>query len=131
MPHPIMFRDDDPGLSEVRAIALDFPEATEKVSHGRPGFFAGKMFAMYGGSTKESGAMHVVPHCVLVKVDESDRDALRADTRFFLPAYLGASGWMGLDFTRADVDWDEVRELVDASFRLVAPRRLVVALDAV
>jgi hypothetical protein len=124
-----MFRDDDPGLAEVRAIALGYPESYEKVSHGRPCFFVSKMFAMYGGSTKETGAMTTVPHCVLVKVDESDREALQADDRFFLPAYLGPSGWLGLDFDRADVDWDEVRELVDASFRLVAPRRLVKQLD--
>jgi len=126
-----MFGEDDPGLAEVREIALSFPEAIEKISHGRPGFFAGKMFAMYGGSTKESGAMTAVPHCVMVKVDESDRPALQADTRFFFPAYIGASGWLGLDFTRADVDWDEVRELVDASFRMIAPTRLVKTLDEV
>ncbi|MDT5244625.1 MAG: hypothetical protein QOD36_2001 [Mycobacterium sp.] len=29
MPHPIMFRDDDLGLAEVRKIALGFPEAFE------------------------------------------------------------------------------------------------------
>jgi predicted DNA-binding protein (MmcQ/YjbR family) len=131
MPHPVMFSEGDPGLAEVREIALGFPEAIEKVSHGRPGFFVSKMFAMYGGSTKESGDMAAVPHCVMVKVDESDREALQADDRFFHPAYLGASGWLGLDFTRGDVDWDEVRELVDASFRLVAPRRLIRALEEV
>ncbi len=126
-----MFRDDDPGLAELRAIALGFPAAHEKVSHGRPGFFVSKMFAMYGGSSKETGAMTTVPHSVMVKVDESDREALQGDDRFFVPAYLGPSGWLGLDFDRADVDWDEVRELVDASFRLVAPRRLVNQLDGV
>jgi hypothetical protein len=52
MPHPTMFRDDDPVLAEVRAITMGFPEAFEKVSHGRPAFFVSKMFAMYGGSTK-------------------------------------------------------------------------------
>ena len=46
MPHPIMFRDDDPGLAEVREIALSFPEAFEKVSWGRPVFCAPKMFVM-------------------------------------------------------------------------------------
>jgi predicted DNA-binding protein (MmcQ/YjbR family) len=126
-----MYRDDDLGLAQVREIALSFPEATEKVSHGRPGFFVGKMFAMYGGSTKETGAMTGVPHCVMVKVGEADRPALVADVRFFHPAYLGASGWLGLDFSRGPVDWDEVRELVDASYRLVAPRRLVRTLDGV
>lgn len=124
-----MFADDDFGLAEVRTIALGYPEAHEKVSHGRPGFFVSKMFAMYGGSTKRSGPMTSVPHCLLVKVDESDRAALQADDRFFVPAYLGPSGWLGLDFTAADVDWDEVRELVDASYRAVAPRRLVAQLD--
>jgi predicted DNA-binding protein (MmcQ/YjbR family) len=124
-----MFREGDPGLAEVRDIALSFPEAHEKVSHGRPGFFAGKMFAMYGGSTKETGAMRAVAHCVLVKVDDSERTALAQDRRFFVPAYLGPSGWLGLDFGRAEVDWAEVRELVDASYRLVAPKTFIRRLD--
>jgi predicted DNA-binding protein (MmcQ/YjbR family) len=130
MPHPIMFSDDDPGLTELRAIALAYPGAFEKISHGRPGFFVSKMFAMYGGSSKETGEMVSVPHCVMVKVDASDRLALERDDRFFRPAYLGPAGWLGLDFTAASIDWDEVRELVDASFRLVAPKRMINELDA-
>lgn len=130
VPHPIMFRDDDPGLAQLRAIALGYPEAFEKVSHGRPAFFVSKMFAMYGGSCRESGEMVGIPHCVMVKVDESERTALHQDERFFLPAYLGPSGWLGLDFDRAaKVDWAEVRELVDASYRLVAPKKLLKLLD--
>jgi predicted DNA-binding protein (MmcQ/YjbR family) len=129
MPHPLMFTDDDPGLAELRDIALGYPGAHEKVSHGRPGFFVTKMFAMYGGSTKKSGPMVAVDHCVMVKVDESDREALQRDTRFFYPAYVGVSGWLGLDFTAAKVDWNEVRELVDASYRLVAPKKMIEELD--
>lgn len=124
-----MFDDDDPGLAELRGIALAYPGAYEKVSHGRPAFFVSKMFAMYGGSSKESGEMVSVPHCVMVKVEASDRTALEQDDRFFRPAYLGPAGWLGLDLTSASVDWDEVRELVDASFRLVAPKRMIKALD--
>jgi predicted DNA-binding protein (MmcQ/YjbR family) len=124
-----MFTDDDPGLAELRAIALAFPGAIEKISHGRPGFFVTKMFAMYGGSTKENGPLTRVEHGVLVKVDDSDRAALQQDHRFFHPAYVGVAGWVGLDFTRAKVDWDEVRELVDASYRLVAPATKIAELD--
>lgn len=124
-----MFRDNDPGLRELRDIALSYPEAYEKVSHGRPGFFVSKMFAMYGGSTRETGEMRTVPHCVMVKVDETERSALQQDERFFHPAYLGPSGWLGLDFSIAKVDWTEVRELVDASYRLVASRKLITLLD--
>lgn len=132
MPHPIMFRDDDPGLAEVRGIALDFPEAFEKVSWGRPVFCAPKMFAMYGGNvkTESAGEMLAFPHALLIKVDDSDRQALEQDRRFFFPAYMGPFGWLGLDFTAAEVDWGEVAELVDASFRLVASRKLIKQLDA-
>lgn len=129
MPHPIMFRDDDPGLTELRGIALGFPEAFEKISHGRPVFCAPKMFAVYGSSAKPDGVMVPYPHALLVKVDESERHALERDRRFFYPMYLGPSGWLGLDFAAAPVDWDEVGELVDASFRLTAAPRLIRLLD--
>jgi hypothetical protein len=66
---------------------------------------------------------------MLVKVDDGDRRALEQDRRFFLPAYMGPYGWLGLDFTAAEVDWDEVAELVDASFRLIASRKLIKLLD--
>lgn len=124
-----MFHDDDPGLAEVRRIALGFPEVFEKISWGRPSFCVPKMFAVYGGSTKATGAMVTVPHCLLVKIEESERTALEQDRRFFFPAYLGPFGWLGLDFTVADVDWDEVTELIDASYRLTAAKRLVRQLD--
>jgi hypothetical protein len=69
-------------------------------------------------------------HAVLVKVDDSERPALQQDARFFYPAYLGPFCWLGLDLDAAEVDWDEVGELIDASFRLQAPARLVRRLDA-
>ena len=45
---------------------------------------------------------------------------------------MGPFGWLGLDFAATKkVDWDEVRELVDASFRLIAPKKLIKQLDEV
>jgi len=131
MPHPIMFRDDDLGLAEVRTIALGFPEAFEKISWGRPVFCAPKIFVMYGGSAKtdKKGEYLQYPYSILIKVDESDRRSLDQDARFFYPAYMGPSGWLGLDLTAKKVDWDEVAELVDASFRMVAPKKLIKLLD--
>ncbi|MGN7781169.1 MmcQ/YjbR family DNA-binding protein [Mycolicibacterium sp. 22603] len=130
MPHPVVFSDDDFGLAELRRVALGFPEAFEKVSWGRPVFCAPKMFAMYGGSRKSDAGMIGYPYSLLIKVDDSDRRSLEQDDRFFFPAYMGPFGWLGLDLTAAEVDWDEVRELVDASFRLVAAKRLIRELDA-
>lgn len=132
MPHPRMFRDDDALLAKVRKMALSFPEAFEKVSWGRPVFCAPKIFVMYGGSVKgdTKGEYIQYPYSILVKVDESDRRALEHDARFFYPAYLGPSGWLGLDLTaQRKLDWNEVGELIDASFRMVAPKKLVRLLD--
>ena len=131
MPHPIMFSDDDLGLAEVRKIALGFPEAFEKISWGRPVLCAPKIFVMYGGSAKtdKKGEYRQYPYSILVKVDDSDRKALEQDSRFFYPAYMGPSGWLGLDFTAKKVDWNEVKELVDASFRMIAPKKLIKQLD--
>jgi hypothetical protein len=126
MPHPIMFDDADPFLARVREIALAYPEATEVIAHGRPTFRCGKVFAHYGGSVRGAGRRD---HSVLVRPDPGEARALSDDPRFFVPAYVGPAGWIGLDLEAAEPDWGEVRKLVDASFRLVAPARLVRDLD--
>jgi hypothetical protein len=129
MPHPVMFRDDDFGLVEVRRIALGFPEAFEKISHGRPVFCAPKIFVMYGGSSKETGERVTFPYSILFKPSETEKPALEQDSRFFYPMYLGPSGWLGLDLSAAEPDWNEVTELIDTSFRLIATKKLITQLD--
>ena len=126
MPHPIMFDDDDPYLIRVREIALALPEATEVVAHGRPTFRCGKMFANYGGGEKGTKVRH--DQSILFIPDDSERQALEEDSRFFVPAYLGAYGWLGLLLDDA-TDWTEVAELLDASYRQIAPKRAIVELD--
>ncbi len=126
-----MYDDEDPSLARVRALALALPGAQEKVSHGRPAFFTTKVFAYYGGSLKVDGDWRQHPRSVMVLLDEDDRAALLDEERTFVPAYLGPSGWLGVDLPAPDVEgWDEVGELLDASFRRTAPARLVSRLDA-
>ncbi len=128
MAHPKMFEDDDPVLARVRRLALALPGAAEKVSHGRPAFHTVKVFAYYGGSVKVDGVYRQHPRCVMVLPDTEERPALVEDPRCFVPAYLGPSGWVGLDLDAA-TDWAEVAELLDASYRRTAPARLVTELD--
>lgn len=122
--------DSDPGLADLREICLAFPGAEERISHGRPTFRAGKIFAAFGGSEKLAPGDHRrVPCALIVKADPAELPALDEDPRFFVPAYYGPYGWRSLDLDSPDVDWAEVRELVDASYRLVAPARLIRELD--
>ena len=126
MAHPRMYSDDDPFLGELRDVCLDLPEAIEVEAWGRPTFRAGKtgkIFALFSGTEDR-------PHGVIFKPDEDERLALIEDPRFYAPPYFGPSGWLTLDFEAAPVDWDEVGELVEVSYRRIALKRQLKALDA-
>jgi hypothetical protein len=118
-----MYRDDDPYLSELRAVCLALPETAEVEAWGRPTFRAGKkMFAVFTGSEEER-------YTLIFKPEVDERPALVEDERFHVPPYFGPGGWLGLDFTAAPVDWDEVAELVESSYRQVALKRMLKALE--
>jgi predicted DNA-binding protein (MmcQ/YjbR family) len=123
-----MFHDDDPVLGRVRRLALAFPDAAEKITHGHPAFFTTKVFAYYGGSIKVDGVYQRHERSLLVLIDPDERDAMLAEERCYRPAYLGPSGWLGVDLDD-DTDWAEIGELLDASYRRTAGPRRVAALD--
>src|ERR1700753_1786500 len=116
MSHPIMFDDDDPLLVRFRKLALAFPDAAEKVSHGRPAFYTTKVFAYYGGSIKVDGEYQRHDHAIMLKIDDpGERAALMDDERCYIPAYLGPSGWLGVDLSPT-TDWTEIAELTENSY---------------
>ncbi|MBM6405699.1 MmcQ/YjbR family DNA-binding protein [Phycicoccus sp. CSK15P-2] len=128
MAHPPRFDDADPLLARVREVALALPGAAEKVSHGRPTFFTKKVFAIFGGVVKGNHGSDALRQALVFLPDDGERPALLEDSRFVVPGYEGAYGWLALDL-RVDVDWDEVAELVESSYRATAPARLVAELD--
>ncbi|MDN5790575.1 MAG: MmcQ/YjbR family DNA-binding protein [Micrococcales bacterium] len=133
MAHPLSIDPTDPHLARVREICLALPEADEKISHGRPNFFTTKVFAVFGGVIKGDHDPVRYGCSLIVLPDPEDRLALLDDDRFYVPGYYGPYGWLGLDFRPAGgverVDWVEVAELVDASYRRTAGKRLIAQLD--
>jgi predicted DNA-binding protein (MmcQ/YjbR family) len=123
MTHPRMYADDDPHLAELRAVCLALPESAEVEAWGRPTFRAGKkMFAVFEGDDEHQFAL-------VFKPEPEERPALLEDERFYIPAYYGPGGWLALDLTARPVDWQEVGELVEGSYRQVALKRMLKALD--
>lgn len=129
MSHPIMFDEADPLLLRLRELAMAFPDAREKISHGHPAFYTTKVFAYYGGSVKVRGVYERHEHSVLVLPEPDEREALARELRSYVPAYLGPSGWVGVDLSDG-TDWNEIAELLDASYRRTAGPRRVARLDA-
>jgi hypothetical protein len=67
---------------------------------------------------------------VWVKAPEGAQEALFAEEpdRFFVPPYGGGKGWVGVHLDTRAVDWDELADLVEESYRLIAPKRLAALL---
>lgn len=125
MSHPRRYSPDDPYLARLRRICLALPGAAEKESHGHPNFYTRKVFAVFGGVVKGDHDSDRWSQSVLVLPDLLQREAALTDERFFVPAYYGPYGWVGLDFRAAEVDWDEVADLVEQSYRNTAPASLL------
>ena len=125
MAHPRMYDDADPLLTRLRALCLAFPEAVEKETFGRPTFRCGKIFAYFGQGQK--GQSREASVQILPEADE--REALLADLRFYVPSYIGPYGWVGLDLSVERPDWQEIAELLDSSYRRIAPARCLALLD--
>jgi predicted DNA-binding protein (MmcQ/YjbR family) len=113
---------EDPRLARLTGICLALPESTRELT-GRHATFRirGKTFAYFLDDHHGDGIVGL--NCRApwseprVLVDSNPE-------RFYMPAYLGSRGWVGLRLDVGEVDWDEVRDLVTDSYLRVAPKRL-------
>lgn len=116
-------------LTRLRRLCLSFPEAHEVEAWGEPTFrVRNKLFAMYAAADNHHGGGRPGVWCKAAPGNQSLM-VRAAPARFFVPPYVGPSGWIGIHLDRSP-DWDEVRELLTDSYRLIAPKRLVARLDA-
>ncbi|MYA53337.1 MAG: MmcQ/YjbR family DNA-binding protein [Dehalococcoidia bacterium] len=114
-------------LERVRAVCLALPEAEEKEAWGMPTFrVRGKLFAHFANDHHGDGRV-----ALWLKAAEGAQELLveAAPERFFVPPYMGPRGWVGMRVD-GEVDWEEVAALVEEAWRLIAPKRVVAALDA-
>jgi predicted DNA-binding protein (MmcQ/YjbR family) len=70
------------------------------------------------------------PFSIVVKTDPEEHLALVEDGRFYGVPYYDRARWVGADLDAPDTDWDFLAELIETSYRQVANRRQLTALDA-
>jgi len=80
-----------------------------------------KIFAYFLNDHHSDGVVSV---CAKAMPGDNVALASAQPDRFFLPAYIGPRGWVGLRLDVGEIDWDEVGELVALSYRRTAPKRL-------
>jgi len=112
-------------LRKVSDICLAFPEASVEHSSSHATFrVRKKVFAYFLDDHHGDGIVSV---CVKTRLGENQDLAKQDPVRFYLPAYIGPRGWVGLRLDVAPIRWNEVKELVRSSYRAVAPKKLVTA----
>ncbi len=118
--------DRERTLARIREICLGLPEVTERPSHGSPAFFVRKQFVQLWPDGHHD---HGFPHlwCAAPFGAQDELIGARPGV-FFIPPYVGGRGWVGV---RLDgrVDWEEVAQVCEDAYRVVAPARLVTLLD--
>jgi len=114
-------------LDRVRKICLAYPQASEKLSHGSPTFFAGKKtFVMYLDNHHDDGRLALwlaAPPGVQGEMVDLEPE------RFFVPPYVGGRGWLGVRLDRKP-DWTEIAQIIEDAYRMVAPKKAIAELDA-
>lgn len=115
-------------LVRLRKLCLALPDAHEVEAWGAPTFrVRNRMFAMYAAHGNSHGGRSAV-WCKATHVNQALM-VQASPGRFFVPPYMGPSGWVGV-WLDGKPDWSEVASLLEDGYRLVAPRKLAAALDA-
>jgi len=120
-----MFRSP---LPRVRKLCLALPEAHEVEAWGEPTFrVKNKLFAMYASSGNHHGAGRPA---IWMKAPPGNQDVMvRANPdRFFVPPYVGPSGWIGVHLD-GNIDWKELNMLLRDAYRLTAPKQLAARVE--
>jgi hypothetical protein len=115
--------DQEAALARIREICLGLPETSERLSHGAPTFFVrGKRaFVMVLSNHHGDGRFAIwcaAPDGMQKLLVDSDQE------RFFVPAYVGHRGWLGVRLDRG-LDWEELAGIVEDAYAEVAPPKLV------
>jgi predicted DNA-binding protein (MmcQ/YjbR family) len=104
-------------------MCLALPEASMERSGSHATFrVRKKVFAYFLDNHHGDGIVSV---CVKTQLG-GNRDLAREDPKtFYLPAYIGARGWVGYRLDRPSIHWNAVAEFVKSSYCQTAPKKLV------
>src|SRR5271154_1203210 len=113
-------RDRQVRLAE---ICLALPDTRREDKRDHSSFLvARKVFAYYLNNHHGDGIVSV---CCKVLPDDNKRLVETNPRKFYMPAYIGPRGWVGLRLDLPAVDWAEVKEIILGRYSQVAPQKLL------
>jgi hypothetical protein len=114
-------------IDRVREICLALPEAHEVEAWGEPTFrVRNKLFAMHSSADTHHGKGREGLWIASTHVTQ-DLVVRAKPNRYFVPPYVGPSGWIGA-WIDGNAPWKEIADLLRDAYRLKAPKRLAALL---
>lgn len=104
---------DEAPLEKIRAFCLSLPDTSERLSHGAPTFFIDgkRSFVQYHNNHHGDGRIGL---CCAAPDGFQPTLVEASPEIFYVPAYVGHLGWIGLRLDR-NAEWQEIaRTLSDA-----------------
>ncbi len=104
-------------LDRLRKICLALPETHETENFGHQWFrVKDKPFCIFMGKPEAP--------LISIKVPKRDQSLFLEDERFLKTPYIGQHGWISFQVAKAKVNWEEMTELIQASYTLCTPQKV-------
>lgn len=115
---PLHRRKDARAIRRAYDMCVSLPNTAEKISRGHTPIImsGGKNYAIFWrADSRPNLCLNVEPGAqgVLVNADPG---------RYFIPAYMGVRGWVGVQLDN-DVDWPTLQRLIEESHAYAAPKK--------
>jgi predicted DNA-binding protein (MmcQ/YjbR family) len=107
-------------LQKLRKLCLAFPETSETSSWGHPNFRAGKRTFATFERVKDRPS-------IAFRLDRPDVARLLGRKQFFTTPY-GRGQWVSM-WADTALDWRLIADLLERSYRLLANKRMIRALE--
>jgi hypothetical protein len=104
----------------VAASPWDNEHLSLEVAGKRFGYYLYKHF----GDDGRSGAVLKAPPGAQEMLVDADPD------RFWVPAFVGRHGWIGIRLDLEEPDWDEVTDFIRRAWLMTAPKKVRLAFES-
>ncbi|HXI24620.1 MAG TPA: MmcQ/YjbR family DNA-binding protein [Pyrinomonadaceae bacterium] len=120
----------NPRRQHLIKICESMPEVTvERIGHDREHlvFQIGKKKLAYYQFDHHGDGMIAL---VCKSNANEQRRLIQSDPEtFFVPAYVGSRGWIGMRLDLDEVDWETAADLLKRGYQEIAPRRLAALIE--
>jgi hypothetical protein len=116
-------KERDRVVARIRATCFGLPEVEERLSHGAPTFFVRGKRAFATVHSDHHGDGRFAIWCAAA-AGVQQMLVVADPGRFFVPAYYGHHGWLGVRLDRG-IDWNELEGIVEDAYVAIAPPKLV------